>query len=73
MDVKEYFREFNKKIDSMSGEEFDKMLKEAGIENCPYEDKIEQEEIYQIIQERSDEIEERIAVYQQKHSKTDKS
>lgn len=32
----QYFDDINKLIDNMSNEEFEKLLVEAGIEECPY-------------------------------------
>ena len=38
MDTSKYFEEVNRFIDNLSDEEFDDLLKESGIDNCPYED-----------------------------------
>jgi hypothetical protein len=38
MNTKDYFDEVNEKLNSMSDEEFDQLLIECGIEDCPYED-----------------------------------
>lgn len=37
MDIKQYSAEVIAAIESMSEEEFERLLLESGIENCPYE------------------------------------
>ena len=39
MNSKDYFKKVNDFIDNLSDEEFDKLLKESGLEKCPYEEK----------------------------------
>lgn len=38
MNTKDYFDKVNEYIDKLTDEEFMQLLKDAGIEKCPYED-----------------------------------
>jgi len=37
MDTNKYFNEIDKDIENMSDKELEKLLKESGIDKCPYE------------------------------------
>jgi hypothetical protein len=40
VDAKDYFIKFGQYIDSLSKEEFLKLLEDSGLEDCPFEDDV---------------------------------
>lgn len=42
MDVKAYFERVTEKVKNMSDEEFLELLKEAGLDDCPFKDDVKE-------------------------------